>query len=86
MKDDQRLRLQNKKKALQQKLMVEEETRLLLSGYIPFLKKLPLPFNFEYFQCVDEENKDLWLSAIDNPPLSSFSIPVNAIKVCDQTL
>lgn len=86
MKDDQRLQLENKKKALQQKLMVEEETRLLLSGYIPFLKKLPLPFNFEYFQCVDEENKDLWLSAIDNPPLSSFSIPVNAIKVCDQTL
>ena len=86
MRDDQRANLENKKKALHQKLLVEEEIKQLQLAYLPFLDKLSKPLRFEYFQCINEENKHLWLNAIDNPPLSAFSIPNNAIKVCDQSL
>ncbi len=86
MREDQRANLDHKKKALQQKLSLEEEIRQLQSGYLPFFEKLPKPFKFEYFQCVKEENKVLWLNAIDKPPLSAYSIPANAIKVCEQNL
>ena len=86
MREDQRVNLENKKKVLHQKLLVEKEIYQLQQFYIPFLEKLPRPFNFEYFQCVAEENKSLWLSAIENPPLSDLSIPADAIKVCDQSI
>lgn len=86
MREDQRANLDNKKKALHQKLLVEEEIKQLQLAYLPFLDKLSKPLRFEYFQCVNEENKSLWFNAIDNPPLSAYSIPADAIKVCDQSL
>lgn len=86
MREDQRTNLDQKRKALQQKLLVEEETRQLQLDYLPFLEKLPKPLLFEYFQCVNEEDKFLWLNAIAKLPLLAYSIPVDAIKVCEQSL
>lgn len=86
MREDQRTHLDNKKKTLRQKLLVEEEIRQLQLTYLPFLESFSKPVRFECFQCINEENKNLWLNAVDNPPLSAFSIPADAIKVCDQSL